>query len=200
VVALTGKNTTASWYQVVYPSGPGGFGWVTVQYVQTEAAASLPVLDDYGQVVTPGAENGTPPAPEVTPTATVGPALDDGDSSTSPGAQVTFSSSGTHQFTYSSQVSAPQGDAEDWLRFTPYATTGSSARLLFSLSCAGNSSLTVELWQAGGPLTGWGFLACGETGKPVLLTAGQVYQVRLLPAPGDGLRLVAYTLTVQNTP
>jgi len=80
-VALTGRNSTASWYQIDYSAGPDGHGWVTVQYVQTDATADLPVLDDFSKVVTPGAP-GTPSGPEMTPTPTIGPALADGDSET----------------------------------------------------------------------------------------------------------------------
>jgi uncharacterized protein YraI len=199
VVSLTGKNTTASWFQVDYPAGPGGRGWVTSQYIQTDATADLPVLDDYGNLVTPVA-GGTPSGPFVSPTPTVGPAYPDGDSSASPAIRITFSSTGTHQFIYSSQVSAPEGDVEDWVEFTPYATTGTIARLNFSLACAGNGTLAVELWQAGARLSGWGALACGDAEKPILLSAGEAYEVRLSPAPGDDLRLVAYTLTVQDNP
>lgn len=198
-VSLTGKNTTASWFQIDYPAGPGGHGWVTSQYVQTDAASDLPVLDDYGNVVTPGAA-GTPSGPVIPPTPTVGPAYADGDSSVSPAVRVTFSSTGTHQFVYSSQVSIPEGDAEDWVEFTPYTASGAIARLNISLACTGNGTLTVELWQGGTLLSGWGDLACGETGKSILLSAGRVFLMRLAPAAGDGLRLVAYTLTVQNNP
>ena len=197
-VSLTGKNTTASWFQVVYPAGPGGHGWVNAEYVQTEDAADLPVLDDYGNTVTP-ASAGTS-GPVLTPTPTVGPAYADGDSSASPAIRVTFSADGTHQFVYSSQVSAPEGDLEDWVEFTPYTLSGTNARLTFSLSCTGNTTLRVELLQGEALLPGWGSLACGETGISVLLPAGQVYQMRLAPAAGDGLRLVAYTLTVRNDP
>ncbi len=74
VVSLTGKNTTASWFQINYPAGPTGHGWVTAQYIQTDAAGSLPVLDDYGNIVTPGAAS-TASGEPVTPTPTVGPAI-----------------------------------------------------------------------------------------------------------------------------
>jgi hypothetical protein len=198
-VSLTGKNATATWFQINYPAGPGGRGWVTSQYVQTDATADLPVLDDYGNLVTPGA-SGTSSGPGLAPTPTVGPALTDGDSSNNPGIHVTFSATGTRRFVYSSEVSTPQGDPEDWVGFTPYSTSGVNARLTLSLTCAGNGSLTMELWQGGTQLSGWGALACGETGKTILLPAGQNYLVHLVPVAGDGLRLVAYTLTVQNYP
>ena len=199
VVSLTGKNSTASWFQINYASGPTGHGWITAQYVQTDAAADLPVLDDYGMPVTPGLAE-TPSGPAMTPTPTIGPAFVDGDSQAAPAVQVTFLATGTLQFTYSGQVSAPDGDAEDWVEFTPYAASGTNARLTFSLTCSGNDVLTVELWQGGSALSGWGGLECGDLEKPVTLPADQAYQIRLAPTAGDGLRLVDYVLTVQNRP
>ena len=113
---------------------------------------------------------------------------------------MSFSFSGTRQFTYSSQVSAPAGDPDDWIEFTPYAINPAPARLVFSLGCSGNDTLTVEIWQGGSLLPGWGSLACGDSGKMITLPAGLPYEVRLLPAAGQGLRLVDYVLTVQNLP
>jgi uncharacterized protein YraI len=199
VISLTGKNKTASWFQINYPTGPGGHGWVTAQYVQTDASAKLPVLDDYGNVVTPGAP-GTPSSSDLTPTPTIGPAYADGDTSANPAVRVVFSANGTNKFIYSDQVSAPQGDTEDWIEFTPHSSFGSTARLSLSLTCTGNSTLTVELWQNGTSIPGWGSLACGDTDKAIRLTPDQVYQLRLVPTAGAGLQFVAYTLTVQNNP
>ena len=197
VVALTGKNSTASWLQIDYPAGPGGRGWVTAQYVQTDAAG-LPVLDDYGTPVASGTLG--PTVVPVTPTSTVGPAYADNDSPANPAIRVTFSSPGTRQFTYASQLSAPTGDPEDWIEFTPYAIKPAPARLVFGLACSGNATLTVEIWQGGNLLPGWGSLACGDSGKKITLPVGLPYELRLLPAAGQGLRLVDYVLTVQNLP
>ena len=148
VVYLTGKNATASWFQIDYPDGPGGRGWVTAQYVQTQAA-DLPVLDDNG---TPAAASTPGPGSlPATPSPTVGPAPADGDSSANPAVRAVFLASGTRQFSYTSQVSAPSGDTEDWLEFTPYAVNSPDARLVFSLACSGRGSLTVEISQGGTP-------------------------------------------------
>ena len=184
-VALTGKDATASWFQISYPKGQGGHAWVTAQYIQTASSSDLPVLDAYG---TPAPANGTtgPATSQPTPTPTLGPAFNDGDSAANPAVQVTFSSSGTRQFTYSGQVSAPQGDPEDWVEFTPFAVNASDAMLVFSLSCSGNGSLTVSMEQAGAPLTGWGSLACGDQNKLITLPAGQPVELQLAPAPGAG--------------
>jgi len=198
-VALTGKDATAAWFQISYPSAPGRHAWVTAQYIQTDASGQLPVLDAYG---TPAPANGTagPVTSQFTPTATVGPAFEDGDSAAAPAVRVTFSATGTRQFTYSGQVSAPQGDPQDWVEFTPFAVNASDAMLVFSLSCTGNGSLTITMEQAGAPLTGWGRLACGDQNKLIEVPTGQPIELALVPAAGEGLQLVNYILTVQNMP
>jgi uncharacterized protein YraI len=199
-VSLTGKNITSSWFQIDYLAGSGGHGWVTSQYVQTDASSDLPVLDNFGNVVTPAAAVGTSPGPEMTPSPTVGPATTDGDSLGNPGVRVAFSAIGTRRFIYSSGVSAPQGDAEDWVEFTPFSATGTNARLIFDLTCHGNATLAVDLWQGGVRLSNWGTLGCGDAGKTILLPAGQSYIFQLSPVAGNGLQLVAYSLAIQNLP
>ncbi|MDO9348331.1 MAG: hypothetical protein Q7T47_03525, partial [Anaerolineales bacterium] len=137
----------------------------------------------------------------VSPSPTLGPASADGDSSAAPAVQVAFSPSGLRQFSYSSDLSSPQGDAEDWVEFTPYASlAGSPARILLSLACNGNGKLTVELWRNGAPLKDWSGLVCGDRDELLDLAAGQAYQFRLRADSGEGLRYVHYTLIVRNAP
>jgi len=205
-IQIIGKDPSGGWYGILYPSAAQGHGWVTAAYVQTNDTASLPVLNAAGiseailwTPVTPGAS--LPTSIPVTPTPTLGPASADDDSSAGPAIQVTFSPAGTGQFSYTSDVSSPQGDAEDWVEFTPYSILeGSPARLLFSLVCDGNGNLEVELWQGGAPLAGWGRLACGGQHIPLDLAAGTPYQLHLRATTGDRLQYVHYTLTVRNAP
>jgi uncharacterized protein YraI len=197
-VLLTGKNSTASWYQIEYTSGPGGHGWVTAQYIKTDVT-DLPVLDDYG---TPAATDapGTASAPGSAPTPTVGIAPDDLDSLAAPSVRITFSATGARQFVYSSLLSAPQGDGEDWIEFTPFTSHGTTARLTVTLACTGNGTLVVDLLQNGAPVTGWGSIQCGDTDKQISIPVGGAYIFHLVPAAGDGLRMISYTLTVRNEP
>ncbi len=198
-VFLTAKNPTASWFQIIHPPGSTQRGWVTAQYVQTDSAASLPVVDEFGNPVSTGTP-GPSPVP-MTPTPTLGPAIEDGDSPSNPAVRILFSSGGTQRFTYSSQVSAPSGDLEDWVEFTPFSSLpGNNARLLLSLTCGGQGTLFVELWAAEAPVSNWGTLACGEVNQEVSLAPGNPYQVRLSIAEGTDLRLIHYSLTVQNLP
>jgi uncharacterized protein YraI len=198
-VSLHGKNGTASWFQIAYPTGPGGFGWVTAQYVQTDASPDLPVLDDFGNVVTPGATDGAP-GPAAIPTATLGPAYADGDSAAAPGARVVFAAGGTTELLFTSQLSSPQGDGEDWVEFTPFSLGGSSARLQLSLDCDGTGSLQVELSQGGSSLTGWGPLACDGRTVEARLTAGLPALLHLSAVPGEALQLTTYRLRIRNLP
>jgi len=197
VIVLMGKNATGSWLQIQYPVGTTGRGWVSVEYVKVDGTTGLPVLDAAGTPITPGAST---TIPEFTPTATVGPALGDMDTSASPIARVTFSSSGTRKFIYTGDVSTPDGDVEDWIEFTAYASGNTATTLFANLSCQGNSTLIVELWQNGRLLTGWGSLTCGDIGRNLVVTPGIPYLLRMRATPGNGLQYVNYTLTAKNNP
>jgi len=198
-VSLLAKNETASWFQIQYPPGSDAVGWVTAQYIQTSSASGLPVVDAFGNPVSTGTPG--PSSVPMTPTPTIGPAPDDGDSLRFPAIRVIFSSAGTRRFSYASLVSNPTGDAEDWLEFTPFASLpGARARLVAGLSCTGNGSLRLELWGSGALISGWGALACGDVDRLLSLPPGIAYQLRLLAEPGDGLQLVFYTLNLENLP
>ncbi|MBM3150704.1 MAG: hypothetical protein FJZ96_00630 [Chloroflexi bacterium] len=198
-VILTGKNQIGSWLQVAYDPSPTGLGWVAVAYIQVTEMSVLPALDESGTPIP--VETGGATAVPLSPTPTLGPALADGDSLEEPGLQVVFSPLAARAFTYNNAVSAPDGDLYDWVAFTPFASqAGKAARLSLSLSCGGSGELQVHLLQNGTDVEGWGSLECGDRDEPLLLAAGAAYQFRLEAAPGAGLRLTPYTLTVRNLP
>jgi len=43
-VKITGKDPAGNWWQILYPQGKDGKGWVTAQYVMTGNAAQIPVI------------------------------------------------------------------------------------------------------------------------------------------------------------
>jgi len=198
VVTLSGKNEAATWLQIEFAAGAQGKGWITAGYVQARGVENLPIVTESGAVIGTGTPTVIPPTP--TPTLAAAPA--DGDTLESPAIRVTFSPSAARAFDYTSDVSSPEGDAEDWVQFTPYASTaGQTAMLYINLACLGNGALSVELWWNNQPLQGWGSLACGESGRPLTLTGGQTYLFRLRAEESSGgLRYVNYTLTVQAAP
>jgi uncharacterized protein YraI len=191
VVALTGKDASGIWLQIQSTSGPDGKGWVTAAYVQTAGVDTLPIVGQKGQVV----GTGTPTSIPLTITPTLVAAPQDNDSAQSPAAVVTFSPIGTRSLIYSSDVSAPLGDLEDWIQFTSYSTD-----ILAGLTCLGNGTLKVELWQNGALMQNWGGLVCGGTDQ-ISLTPGQPYLMHLIAvSKGGELENVHYTIIIDSIP
>ena len=127
-------------------------------------------------------------------TPTLAAALQDNDSAEAPAANVTFSPAGTRTLMYSSDVSAPQGDAEDWIQFTPYG-----ANILIGLTCTGNGTPKVQIAGNGSALQNWDGISCGKT-KLLSVTPGRAYLAEVSILPGsDLLTYVHYTLRVEST-
>jgi uncharacterized protein YraI len=196
-VLVTGKNEAETWYQIYYPGGPGNRGWVSAGFVTVEDVGGLPVLDDQGTPVPTGGGGSSTAA--ATPSPTPAAADPDGDSAQSPALSVTFSPQSSRLFAYTSDLSFPEGDDEDWVQFTPYSPqAGQTAPMLASLTCLGNGTVVVELWEDGAPLDDWGTLACGSSEGPLNLSGDSAYLLHISAAEGSGgLQYVQYTLTVQ---
>ena len=200
VVWLTGRNETSSWLQIDFPNSPTGQGWIITGYVNAQDIKSLPVLDSSGK---PLADQTATQSTLLlfTPTPTIAPAYPDEDSATKPGTSQVFSPLGIRNFSYTSDLSAPEGDLVDWIAIRPYASQpGAQASLTASLICSGNGSIQVQLWQEDQQLTNWGVLTCGDINKVLLLKEGNEYLFRLsLKAAGE-LRYVLYTFSMTNNP
>src|SRR6185503_13831545 len=93
-----------------------GKGWVSAAFVQVQGAENLPIVAESGLVV----GTGTPTSIPSTPSPTLVPAREDNDSDDHPLVSVTFDPAGTETFIYNGDVSAPSGDPDDWLQFTPF--------------------------------------------------------------------------------
>jgi uncharacterized protein YraI len=55
-VQITGKDPAGNWWQILYPQGKDGKGWVTAQYVTTAKGAEVPVIGG-GSGVDPNSGN-----------------------------------------------------------------------------------------------------------------------------------------------
>lgn len=188
VVSLIGKDPAGAWLQIEFPQGvgPEGTGWVSAAFVQAQGAERLPIVAESGIVI----GTGTPTIIPATPTATVVPARQDHDSAESPLAQVTFDPTATTTFLYNGDVSAPDGDTEDWIQFTSF-----SERSLVEVDCR-RDTLVIEIIQNGQVIQQ---AACpaehvilAESGIPVLI------HVRALTE--EGLRYSPYNLKVTAIP
>lgn len=186
VVRLTGKNRDGSWLQIEFASGVNGKGWVNGAFVRAEGLDALPIVAETGEVV----GTATPADTPLPPPPTVVPAPLDFDSAEAPLKTILFERAGTHTLIYNGEVSVPEGDAADWIAFTPYG------RFVFiSLECRGNGSLRAEIAASG--LT----FACNEAGSVVPVTAGAAHLIHLEAVSTSGaLQSIQYTLTIQAKP
>jgi uncharacterized protein YraI len=194
-IVITGTNLDAMWLQIEYASGPESRGWIYALYVESDALDDIPIVDETGDEVTIATQ--TSIAATAAPVYT--PAPEDGDTMQDPAIFVTFSTSDSRAFSYSSDVSAPTGDFEDWISFHPNSTN-LRVNLLIDLTCSGNGTLYIELLQGGTKLDKWGELKCGDTNYPLSLYRDETYQFRLYSKFSNKLLYTSYTLEMRVAP
>ncbi len=192
VVNLTGRDANGAWLQIAFPTGggPNGKGWVNAAFVRATGAENLPIITDAGEVIGTGTPTGIP----FTPTPTIIPAWVDNDSQNAPAASIIFEASGTRTLIYNGEVSAPDGDLQDWIQFMPYT------ELVFaSLECMGSDSLQVDILENGLP-SALG-ITCDDHMKLLSVKAGSAYLIQMQASQSNsGLQYVNYTITIQSSP
>ncbi len=183
VVSLTGKDSGGAWLQIDFAAGPDGKGWVNAAFVQATGVDSLPIVAEGNVVV----GTGTPTNAPTLSAPVAAPAPNDGDSPSAPAVKVTLSATGTKSFQYSSDVSSPVGDAEDWIQFTP-----STGAVLIELKCEGSGSYVAEVSVEGGAPQS---LVCG---KIILIPTvpNAAHAIRFQSAPTGDLQYTRYTVFV----
>ncbi|MFQ5613537.1 MAG: FHA domain-containing protein [Anaerolineae bacterium] len=67
-VDIVGKNAEGTWWQIVFPDGPGGRAWIAARFAPADNPALVPIIETPTPVPT-----GTPTPLEPTPTATAEP-------------------------------------------------------------------------------------------------------------------------------
>ncbi len=189
-IFLLAKNVSGTWLEIEYEAGEEGKGWVFASYVESDILDDLPLAEDAIEIAT---EIAATSAPIYTP------APDDGDSMEEPAIDITFSASDSRSFSYSSDLSSPEGDAEDWVAFHPDSTED-RVDLLIDLECEGNGKIYVELWQGGIQLTEWEPVSCGDSDYPLNMYKNVTYQFRLMAKRASKLEYVSYTLQVRAAP
>lgn len=183
-VWLTGKDAAGAWLQIEFASGPQGKGWVNAAFMDATDIAALSIVSSdnelIGTATPPDSTAATAPAERIAP--------EDGDSASAPAASVTLSLLGTRSFQYSSDVSSPTGDAEDWIQFVSSAESA-----VIRLECQGSESYIAEVIVEGKAIQN---LVCGET--VLILTApALMYVIRFQSAPMDSLQYTRFTMTVK---
>ncbi|HJR81575.1 MAG TPA: SH3 domain-containing protein [Anaerolineales bacterium] len=188
-VKLTGKDANGTWLQIEFGVGPDGKGWVNAAFVQATGVESLPIVTESGVVV----GTGTPTSIALLPTPTIVPAREDNDSPTNPITNIAFDPAGTHISIYNGDVSAPEGDAQDWVQFTPF-----SQAVLLEVSCEGND-VKIEVLQNGREIPQPEALQCGR--RQVLPAEPNLPVLIRFSAQSDGLlAYTSYTLYIETIP
>ena len=206
-VQIVGKDPTGSWWMIIYPESPTGTGWITGQFVQVPDPSGVPVIGAQPQAAgntniaeaNPTVAGGGAGVLSPTPNSSLASAFPDGDSAQSPAVSVTLSKTTTRTFNYSSDISSPEGDAEDWVQFILDGQSGQQTTVFVGLDCKGSGGLNVELIQNDSLLQGWENIRCGQYSQLQLnLFVGAPYTLHLYPAQEDGSqKYIAYTVIVQ---
>jgi uncharacterized protein YraI len=186
VVQLTGKDANGAWLQIGFAAGPEGKAWINAAFVQALGVENLPIITEAGVIVGTGTPTNIPP----TPTATIVPARQDNDSPDNPLVNVIFDPIGTRTLIYNGDVSAPDGDTEDWIQFTSF-----SERIRIEVTCKG-SDMRIELIQNGSTFDQ---AACAAQ-QIVSVKPDQPVQVHLEALSEGSLRYSSYTLKVTTFP
>jgi hypothetical protein len=145
----------------------------------------LPIVTNTGQVVGTGTPIDTPPPA----TPTVVPAPIDNDSAQAPAIDIVFSATSTRSIQYTSDISAPNGDADDWLQFTPFTQT-----VHINITCIGNGILAVEVLQNNQPIQN---INCGAN-EALTTVTGIPYVLHVQAIPGNELNYTRYTVTIDS--
>ena len=190
VVRLIGKDANGVWLQIEFAAGPEGKGWVNAAFVQAQGVdlSGLPIVTETGLIVGTGTPTGIP----ATPTPTLVPAWNDGDSPEHPIASVVFEPAGTQTLIYNGDLSSPEGDAEDWIAFQPYGDF-----VLVSLECHGSNSVEMEWLENAPPADA--YIKCNDPVKQVPVKPDSNYLLHLRVTPSAGsLEYTNYTLTIKT--
>ena len=195
VVALIGKDSNGAWLQIEFSAGPDGKGWINAAFVQTKDLENLPIVTDVGIVIGTGTPAATPATPFDETQGRIVPAPMDNDSAQAPAIDIAFSANGTRSIQYTSDVSSPSGDADDWIQFTPYTQS-----VFLEVSCSGGGLLIIGLLQNNQPVPNWENLTCGES-RLVPTHAGEKYLLHLRQAnASDDLKYAQYVIKIASMP
>lgn len=182
VVFITGKDPSGAWIQIEFASAPDGKGWITAELLQMGNIETVPIIASAADETT------TPTGVTPTPNVIVISAMQDGDSMQAPLAVMTFSPSNSRTLQVNGDVSAPDGDLEDWIQFT---TDGEVVAI--QVTCPDNT-LRVELWNNEKPVDD---LPCGDKSF-ITVTPNSSYFLRLSESSVNNPGYTSYVLKVED--
>lgn len=184
VVLVTGKASSGVWMEIAFSSSPNGKGWVSSEFLQVSNADALPVVGvDTAVTESPASGTDQPTAPIGSNSTT---AMPDDDSKDSPTAQGVISPSALRAIQVEGDVSAPEGDTEDWVAFST-----SGAKVAAQVVCDG-AGIQLSLWESGNMLE-TATLLCGSS-QIFEVKPNQNYQIQITTPPTNGYTKYVFSI------
>jgi uncharacterized protein YraI len=178
VVFITGKDPSGKWIQFEFANGADEKGWGALEFLQVDNLDALPVIGNVEQTATAPASGG------------ILPAIQDNDSLQAPLATVLFSATGAHALQVNNNISAPEGDLEDWFQFTSF-----SKNILVEIKCS-NNAFRMELWKNAQAVEDIPLL-CGQS-RALKVETGQSYFLHIQANSGGGFQFIQYETKIST--
>jgi uncharacterized protein YraI len=186
VVSILGKDASGMWMKIEYPAAPDGTGWIAAEFMQVNNPDAISVIGETAQ----------PPEAESTATDTTSVAapqakiaLADGDTANAPLALFSLSADSARSVQFKGEISAPEGDSEDWLGFSSQST-----EVVIQVSCD-SDGIQVELFQADGA-TSLLKLDCNNA-QLVQVNPEKIHLLKVSPVLTDASVFIKYEIRVE---
>lgn len=202
-VQIIGKDASSKWWLIDFADSPSGQGWVSMEFVLVTLDTSrVPVVDAQvgaGQPAPTTEAGETASDATAVPTLSLATASDDGDSLESPVIDKILSETTGTYIEYRSELSAPEGDSDDWVQFVFDGAFGAEKNVNVIMNCTGSGKLNLELLQNGVPLQTWPDLTCERATQLLLyLYTGAPYTLHLyMKSDNPNLKYIEYSVSVQ---
>lgn len=192
-VQIVGKDPSSKWWMIEFPANANGKGWVTMEFILVTLDTSrVPVVNanvGAGQPAptTEAGETASGSVPTIAPTAVFAVAPEDNDSIETPALDKILSETTGTYLEYRSELSAPEGDGDDWVKFAFDGSFGTEKHVNLILNCSGSGEVNLELSQNGVALQTWPNLTCGRASQLLLyLYTGAPYHVHIYTTSENG--------------
>lgn len=181
LVVITGKDPGGKWIQIEFANAPAGRGWAAAEFLQISNIDSLPVIGETTQAETATA---TPESNAISPSA-----VEDGDSMQAPLAGVFLSSTGSRALQVEGDISAPDGDTQDWIQFST-----NSKIVILELTCS-SGSMQVKLWNSNTVVDTF-LLQCREN-RILNITSNNIYLLNISQPAANEHQYMRYILNLK---
>ena len=184
VVAILGKDSSGAWMNIQYPAAPDGTGWVAAEFLQIENNVdAIPLVEEEVQVK----ETDLPETPQAILPSKI--AWLDNDTADAPLATFNLSAATSRSVQFQGEVSAPNGDGEDWLSFS-----SQSDGVVIQVLCE-SGAIQVELMQL--DVRNLLDVNCGSA-QQIQVTPNQEYQLRITPVLSNEQVFIKYEIRIKT--